>query len=152
MSARITNDRTYYYEAMFLLSQSVAADLGGAVAHINEIFSRGHAEVVAMCKWDERRLAYEVQGQKRGLYILAYFKAASKDLAHIERDCNLSEKILRALIVRADHLTVEEMQAADGRKELDLEIKMRASQPQATPGATAQPTPAAPAATEPQPA
>ncbi len=140
MSAKVSNDRKYYYEAMFLLGQAVAADLGGAVAHINEVLARGHAEVVALKKWDERRLAYEIKGQKRGTYILAYFKAEAKNLAHIERDCNLSEKLLRTLILRADHLTVEEMQSADGRKELEVEIRMRASQPQ-TPAAEA-PAPA----------
>lgn len=140
MSAKVSNDRKYYYEAMFLMSQSVAADLGGAVAHINEILARGHAEVVAMRKWDERRLAYEIKGQKRGVYILAYFKAASKDIAHIERDCNLSEKVLRTLLLRADHMTVEEMQAADGRQDLEAEIRMRGAAPAAP---AAQPEPAA---------
>src|SRR5205823_5441403 len=79
-------------------------------------------------KWDERRLAYEIKKQKRGLYILAYFKAPGGSLSHIERDCNLSEKILRVLLLRADHLTVEEMQAADAREALDTEAKLRASQ------------------------
>jgi small subunit ribosomal protein S6 len=83
-----------------------------------------------MKKWDERRLAYEVRGQKRGLYILAYFKAPGAQLSHIERDCNLSEKILRAMILRADHLSDEQMTAHDGRKELALEAKMRAERPQ----------------------
>lgn len=150
MSAKITNDRKYYYEAMFLVGQAVAADLGGAVAHINEILSRGHAEIVALKKWDERRLAYEIKGQKRGTYILVYFKAEAKSLSHIERDCNLSEKVLRSLILRADHLSIEEMQATDGRKELEVEIKMRATQP-VTPAAD-QPAAPAPASTESQPA
>jgi hypothetical protein len=39
---------------------------------------------------------------------------------------NLSEKILRHLIVRADHLTVDEMRAADAQKELEVEAKLRA--------------------------
>jgi small subunit ribosomal protein S6 len=121
--------RVYQYEAMFLISQAVAADLGGAIAHINEILQRGHADVIAMKKWDERRLAYEVQGQKRGMYILVYFKAAGADVAHIERDCNLSEKILRTLILRCDHMTLEQMQAADGRRELETEAKLRAERP-----------------------
>lgn len=96
--------RTYQYEAMFLISQAVASDLAGALAHINEILHRGHAEVIAMKKWDERRLAYEVRGQKRGMYILVYFKAPGPDVAHIERDCNLSEKVLRTLILRCDQI------------------------------------------------
>ena len=128
----MSDKRVYNYEAMFLLSQAVAADLGTAVDHIKEILARGHAEIIAMKKWDDRRLAYEIKGQKRGVYILAYFKAPGVDISHVERDCNLSEKVLRALILRADHLSIEEMTALDGRKELNLEAKLRGEKPAAT--------------------
>ncbi len=142
----MADKRVYQYEAMFIIGQSQAADLAAVIAHLNEILARGHAEVVAMRKWDERRLAYEIRGQKRGLYILVYFKAPGVDVAHIERDCNLSEKILRTLILRADHLTQDEMTAADGRKELEVEARLRAEKP-ATPVA-ATPAPAMAAAGE----
>lgn len=132
-----TPKRVYQYEAMFLLSQAVAADLGAAVEHIKDIIARGHGEIVALRKWDERRLAYEIAGQKRGIYILVYFKAPNTDLAHIERDCNLSEKILRVMILRADHLSDDEMKAQDGRAELMAEAKLRAEKPQVAPAAPA---------------
>ncbi len=121
--------RSYQYEAMFLLGQAQAADLAGAIAHINEIMARGHADILAMRKWDERRLAYEIRGQKRGTYILVYFRAPGKDVAHIERDCNLSERLLRTLILRADHMTEDQMKAADARKELEVEARLRAERP-----------------------
>ncbi len=139
--------RTYTYEAMFLIGQAAAADLGGIVAHINEIFARAHAEVIAMRKWDERRLAFEVKKQKRGLYILAYFKADPRSIAGIERDTNLSEKILRVMLLRADHLTQDEMVAADGRDALETEARLRAKQAAeapATPTPPGQTPPAAP--------
>lgn len=134
--------RSSMYEAMFLLSTAQAADFGGAIAHINDILARGRAEVVAMKKWDERRLAYEIAGNKRGVYILAYFKAPNESLGHIERDLRLSEKILRSLILRADQITMDEMQASDGRKELEVEAKLRAERAAAGPE-TAQPAAAA---------
>lgn len=142
--------RTYTYEAMFLISQAVAADFSGVIAHLNEILARGHADVIAMKKWDERRLAYEIRGNKRGIYILAYFKASSEGVQHIERDCRLSEKILRTLILRADHLSAEEMQSADGRKELEVEAKLRAERAAAGPEAAQ--APGAPAAAPAAPA
>ena len=149
----MSDKRSYNYEAMFLIGQSVAADLAGVIQHINEVLARGHAEVIAMRKWDERRLAYEIRGQKRGLYILVYFRAAGPDVAHIERDCNLSEKILRTLILRADHLTMEEMTSADGRKELEVEARLRAERPAtpapATAGVAAEAAEAGDAAEEP---
>jgi small subunit ribosomal protein S6 len=133
--------RSYNYEAMFLIGQNVSADLTAVIQHINDILARGNGEVIAMRKWDERRLAYEIRGQKRGLYILVYFRAPGPDVAHIERDCNLSEKILRTMILRADHMTMEQMQSADARKELEVEAKLRAERP-ATPAPTAVTAPA----------
>lgn len=121
--------RVYPYEAMFLVGQAAAADLAGVVAHVNEILSRAHAEVLALRKWDERRLAYEIKKQKRGLYLLAYFRAPASAVAGIERDCNLSEQIIRALVLRADHYTEDEMRAADGRDALEAEAKMRGKTP-----------------------
>jgi small subunit ribosomal protein S6 len=118
--------RKYNYEAMFLIGQNQTGDLAGILAHIEEIMQRGHATIIAMKKWDERRLAYEIGGQKRGLYILCYFNAPGGSLSHIERDCNLSERLLRALIQRCDHLTVDEMKATDARADLAVEAKLRA--------------------------
>lgn len=117
--------RRYNYEAMFLLSQAQAAQLGEAVEHINELFKRAQAEVHAMKKWDERRLAYEIDKNKRGTYILAYFTADPVHMPGLERDCNLSEKILRVLVSRCDHLSLDEMKAADARQDLATEAEMR---------------------------
>jgi small subunit ribosomal protein S6 len=120
--------RTYQYEAMFLLSQAQAADLAGAVEHINSLLSRAKAEIIAMRKWDERRLAYEIKKQKRGAYILTYFRAPASSITGLERDCNLSERVLRALILRCDHLSEDEMRAADARDALAAEARLRASE------------------------
>jgi small subunit ribosomal protein S6 len=117
--------RSYDYEAMFLVSQSAAADLGSIVDHINEILAKGSAELIALRKWDERRLAFEISKQKRGTYLLAYFSADPANIMTIERACNLSETVLRFMLLRADHLTREEMTAADAREELKTEIELR---------------------------
>ncbi len=115
------------YEAMFLISQAEAADFGGVIDHINHLFERAGAEVIAMQKWDERRLAYEIDKQKRGVYILSYFKAPTENLQNFERDCNISERILRTMVTKADHLTLEEMKAFDRRSDLEIEVKERAA-------------------------
>ncbi|MBX3358028.1 MAG: 30S ribosomal protein S6 [Phycisphaeraceae bacterium] len=133
--------RTYNYEGLFLLSQGVAADLSGAVAHIREVLDRAEAKIIAMRKWDERRLAYEIDKQKRGVYILAYFSCPAKNMGQLERAFNLSEKVMRNLIIRCDHMTLEEMQAADGQKEIEVEARLRAERPARPEGDT--PAPAA---------
>jgi small subunit ribosomal protein S6 len=129
----------YPYEGMFLFPQAATANLQDAVDHIKDILTRAEAEIISLKKWDERRLAYDVKGNKRGVYFLVYFRARGSQLANIERDCNYSEKLLRAMIVRADHVTDEVMQAADGQQQLADEIKLRA---QAPAGGASAPAPA----------
>lgn len=124
-------DRIYTYEGMFLFPQAAVADLQAAADHVMEILNRAGAEIISFKKWDERRLAYEVKGNKRGLYFLAYFKAKGSKIAGIERDASLSEKMLRAMVTRADHLPQDVMQAAEGRQQLADEIKLRATNPAA---------------------
>jgi len=124
-------DRTYTYEGMFLFPQAAVADLQAAADHVLELLHRAGAEIISFKKWEERRLAYEIKGNKRGLYFLAYFKAKGSKMAVLERDCNLSEKMLRAMILRADHILPELMEANEGRQQLADEIKLRATQPAA---------------------
>ena len=118
--------RTSTYEAMFLVSQAAATDLAGVIDHINHLFERAGATVLAMSKWDERRLAFEIDKQKRGIFLLTYFTANRDAIGGLERDCNLSEILMRMLVIRADHLTEEEMRATDGREELAVEATLRA--------------------------
>lgn len=120
--------RKALYEAMFLVSQAEAHDFGSIVDHIKDILTtRGHADLIAMRKWDERRLAFEIDGQKRGVYFLAYFEADPVHIEPIERACNISERIMRVLLTRADHLSRDEMAAFDGAQELADEAKHRAA-------------------------
>ncbi|MFG0244053.1 MAG: 30S ribosomal protein S6 [Phycisphaerales bacterium JB054] len=117
--------KTRMYEAMFLVSQSEAADLGSIVARIEEILHRSGAEIVAMKKWDERRLAYEIEKQRRGVYFLVYFRAPTTAVAGIERDCNLGERIMRVMILNAEHLSDEEIALQDDRAGLGVEANLR---------------------------
>lgn len=123
------------YEAMLLFPQSANVDLKGTVEFIKETLTKNGAEIVSLKKWGDRQLAYPINKQKRGVYILTYFKAPTDKLTAIDRAFNLSETVMRHLITRADHLTVEEMKNNDGQIDLTIEANLRAA---------AQPTEAAP--------
>ena len=109
----MAEDNTQLYEGMFLFNiQAINGELNVALEHMQDILNRAEAEVVALSRWDERKLAYEIKGQKRGLYLLAYFKVRGAQIANIERDVNLSEYLLRCLILRADHMGEVEIEQA----------------------------------------
>jgi len=121
-----TQVRTGVYEAMFLASQTAAASFGDLIDHINSLFERADAQVISMKKWDERRLAYEIDKQKRGVYILAYFKCPTDMVPHLERDVVISDKLLRVLVTSADHLTEEEIASFNDQDGLVTEAKLKA--------------------------
>lgn len=138
--------RIYQYEGMFLVGQQAASDINGCVVHLKEVLNRASATLIALRKWDERRLAFEIAKQKRGVYFLAYFTCDPVNIQSIERDCNLSEIVLRSMVTRADHLTVDEMKAADGQQELATEGALREAEAAKSAAPTPPPTPTPPSA------
>jgi small subunit ribosomal protein S6 len=110
---------------MFLFPQSASADMNAAMDHIKECLSKGDVTLHSLIKWDERRLAYDVKGNKRGVYFLSRFTAEPRKVKEIERDCRLSEKMLRALIVRNDDLTDEQMKNAEAAQRTMDEARLR---------------------------
>ncbi|MEM1108788.1 MAG: 30S ribosomal protein S6 [Planctomycetota bacterium] len=101
------------YEGMFLMSQSsISAGLGNAIDLVRGMLDRVDAEVLTLAKWEERKLAYPIDGHKRGTFLLTLFKAAPTQLVNIERDCNLSEDVVRVMMTRADHMGETEIAEA----------------------------------------
>jgi small subunit ribosomal protein S6 len=131
------SDKNRNYEGLFLFPQAAMTDLQAAQDHVMDLLKRIGAEIISFCKWDERRLAYEIKGNKRGVYFLAFFKADPTRVPRLERDCNLSEHLLRTLVVRADNVPDEHMQAIEGRATLADEIKLRKTEAAEQPVETA---------------
>ena len=76
----------HQYEAMFLLGPIGAAEPENSLNMCRGIIERHGGEILVIKKWDERKLAYEVAGQKRGTYIISFFTAPGGAIAAIERD------------------------------------------------------------------
>ncbi len=123
------------YEGMFLLDSSkVAVSWDAAVANVHDILSKHHSEIVASRQWDERRLAYPVEGHKKGTYLLTYFRTDGAHLKDIVADCHLNDVVVRELILKVhpklvDHLVNQAMNSTpgeeDGPREEDLDDRPR---------------------------
>jgi small subunit ribosomal protein S6 len=98
---------------MFLVDSAEAGmDWDGVIASITKILDKVKAEIVSIRKWDDRRLAYDIRRVSRGTYILTYFRVEGQNIQEIEKSVQLSERIIRVLILNA-----EGMSAADIEKE-----------------------------------
>jgi small subunit ribosomal protein S6 len=58
--------------------------------------------VLAARLWDERKLAYPINGHKKGVYWLTYFKMPGGGLTALERQCEITDEIIRKLVLKVD--------------------------------------------------
>jgi len=97
------------YEAMFLVDSNRAGqDWGGVTEHVHGVIRRHGGEIVNSEKWDERKLAYPVQGHARATYILVHFNAPPAAISPMLADFQISDLVLRVLMLRdEDGITSE---------------------------------------------
>ncbi len=97
------------YEGMFLLdSRQANRDWDGLVESLKAILAKHGAQVERDVKWGERRLAYEINGRRRGTYVLWYFNAPGEAITPIYREVELSDSVHRALILKVSKVPSDE--------------------------------------------
>ena len=100
------------YECMFLLdTNKVVGDINNATEQLHGLLEKNAAEILASRPWDERRLAYPVDGHKKGLYYLTYFRTETKNIDKLKHDVALNEMILRSLVLKIPLKLVDTMLA-----------------------------------------
>ncbi len=91
------------YEGMYILdSNRYSRDQVGVSGQIADMIQKLGGEILASRLWEERRLAYPIDGHRKGTYWLTYFKLESNQLVALNRQCQLSESILRTLFLKVD--------------------------------------------------
>ncbi|MGQ9590006.1 MAG: 30S ribosomal protein S6 [Planctomycetota bacterium] len=93
------------YEGMFLFDANLASrDWPGLENHVQDLLAKHDAELVYSERWPDRKLAYEIRGCKKGTYYLTYFRAPPGAIPGLRRDSELSERILRLLVLYDEEL------------------------------------------------
>ena len=102
MSAVAENPvRQHFYEGMFLVdSGKFATDPDGVINDIMNVLKRAGAEVVAHRPWADGKLAYEINGMKKGLHYIVMFTMPGSGMKTLVRQSQLSETIIRQMVIR----------------------------------------------------
>jgi small subunit ribosomal protein S6 len=91
------------YETLFILdSNKYVRDANGVSMSLPQMVEKLGGEVLLSRMWNEQKLAFPVDGHKKGTYWIMYFKLESTKLTEFERACHLNEPVLRQLTVRID--------------------------------------------------
>ena len=107
------------YEGMFILDNNAAtADFEATSGQVDAILQKHGANIVINEKWDDRKLAYEIKGRRRGTYYLTYFQAEPAAIDKIAEDVHLTENILRHMVLVLDLPIEEHIEKRDKEREL----------------------------------
>lgn len=101
------------YESMFIFNANAyarnPANVGNSVKDIVESVG---GELLASRMWNEQKLAYPINGQRKGVYWLSYVRLDGDMLPKFNRACKLNETILRHLVITIDPRLVDTLVAA----------------------------------------
>ncbi len=112
---------TNVYECLFILDPNrYARDPQGVSATIPEMVEKASGEILANRLWNEQKLAYPINGHRKGTYWLTYFRMDSSELAGFNRACQLNDYVMRHMATKIDPRLVEILVAhARGEKTAD---------------------------------
>ncbi|MCX7385417.1 MAG: 30S ribosomal protein S6 [Planctomycetales bacterium] len=101
MSAVAENPvRQHFYEGMFLVdSGKFATDADAVTNDIMSVLAKAGATVVAHRPWQDGKLAYEIQGMKKGLHYIVCFTMRGAGMKTLIRQCQLNETIIRQMFI-----------------------------------------------------
>lgn len=89
------------YEGMFILdSGRYSRDNAGVVSELEEIIRSHGGEIEISRLYEERRLAYPINGHRKGTYWLTYFRIDGPQIPLITRQCEINDTILRQLFLK----------------------------------------------------
>ena len=100
------------YECMHILdSTRYARDPSGVQESVDSTVTKFDGEILVSRLWNEQKLAYLVDGHRKGTYWLSYIRIEGSRLVEMERAFQLNENVLRTLTLRLDERLVQPMVA-----------------------------------------
>jgi len=96
------------YETLFVVDPRLAEDATTAMCDKFTGLIADNGEIVETNVWGRRRLAYPIEDQTEGYYVLVTFKSAPEFPAELERIFGITEGILRSIVIRKEEKTAAE--------------------------------------------
>lgn len=84
---------------LILPAEADEAVVSGALDRITRSVSEGGGQVGNVDRWGRRRLAFEVDRQSEGYYVVVEFTADPEGITGLERALHLADEVLRFKVV-----------------------------------------------------
>ncbi len=90
------------YEAVFIFSATLGEEELTAVKEKFQTLIEQNAEIGEVDEWGKRRLAYLINDETEGVYVLYNFVSTPEFPAELDRIAKITDGVLRTMIIRKD--------------------------------------------------
>lgn len=103
------------YETIFILRGDIDTETAERVAtRVNEVMGRESGKLVKVENWGRRRLAYDINKQKRGVYTYIKYLGTGALVTELERNLRLLDSVIRFQTVQIrDNVVAETVEIND---------------------------------------
>ncbi|MEW6714719.1 MAG: 30S ribosomal protein S6 [Nitrospirota bacterium] len=89
------------YEKIMILNPGLDAKaVEETVEKVKEKITKQGGEILKSENWGTRKLAYELNKQDKGIYILLLFKSPPSTILELERFCKVTDTVIKFMVVR----------------------------------------------------
>ena len=88
------------YEAVFVFSVKGGEEAAKTLSEKSKALIEANGTLASVDEWGKRRLAYEIDDEAEGYYVLFNFDCAPDFPAELERVANITDGVLRSLVVK----------------------------------------------------
>jgi len=107
-----------YYETVMIVRQDVSSNHADKLADDFAAIIKEHkGKLISKEYWGLRTLAYKINKNKKGHYILMNLEATAEGLAEMERKMSIDEDVLRFLSIKVDEISKEPSVMMRSKKE-----------------------------------
>jgi small subunit ribosomal protein S6 len=84
---------------IILPSEADESVISAALERITRVVSEGGGAIGNVDRWGRRRLAFEIDRQNEGYYVVAEFTSDPQTIVELERTMHLADEVLRFKVV-----------------------------------------------------
>lgn len=104
------------YEVAVVYDPGLEVDLSKAEDRVKKLFKDNSAEITATDNWGKKKLAYPIAKNDHAVYVFYTVKMPSENVGKLESALNITDEVIRYLIVRQDEKELAKAAAAKESK------------------------------------
>ena len=91
------------YESIFIINANLSdEETANVIKKMQDVVAKQSGEMTKFEDWGKKKLAYEINKQKRGHYAFFQFKAAPTAVAELERTYKMTDSVIKFLTIKLE--------------------------------------------------